>query len=63
MNSENKNSLCFFTTLAEKNTSDLKEMANSTPTKRLQNITCLIMNMYRMELNKPIKNLRLNFSE
>ena len=55
------NTIHFFSSFEEMNDYDHKEMAKLTPEQRLQNITGMIMEMYKQELSKPMTDLTIYF--
>ncbi len=56
-----ENTIRFFSSFEEMNEYDHKEMAALTPEQRLQNITGMIMEMYKEELSKPMSDLTIYF--
>ena len=51
----------FFSSFEEMNEYDHKQMAALTPIQRLQNITRLIIEMYKQELDKPMTDMTIYF--
>ena len=49
-----KNRIQFFGSFEEMNEFDLKEMAKLTPVQRLQNMTGMLLAMYKTELQTPM---------
>lgn len=58
---ENEKRIHFFSSFEEMNEYDLKEMAQSTPQERFQNITRLIKSLYKKELGYSLKDSPLIF--
>jgi hypothetical protein len=56
-----ENTIRFFSSFEEMNEYDHKQMASLTPELRLQNITGMIMEMYKEELSKPMTDLTIYF--
>ncbi|MFI5218552.1 MAG: hypothetical protein ACHQNT_03605 [Bacteroidia bacterium] len=55
------NKIVFFNSFEEMNEYDQKEMARLTPVQRLQNITGMLMEVYRIELKKPVSDMSIYF--
>jgi hypothetical protein len=53
--------MVFFKSFEEMNEYDHKEMALLTPSERMQNITAMIMEIYRNELKQPMTDLTIYF--
>ena len=53
--------IIFFNSFGEMNEYDQKEMARLTPVQRLQNITGMLMEVYRKDLEKPVSDMCIYF--
>lgn len=61
--SKKENEIRFFNSFEEMNEHDIIEMAKSTPQKRFENITYVIMQRYAEELRRPLKDFSIRFGK